>query len=332
MGNDYMRRFWSFENVERIPFLPMMYSMAARIQSISLKELLTNPTKMAIALQKAHKLFGYDGIFNVVDCTLEADACGCQLNWPGECEMPGVTSHPLEDGIAVDQLPLSDIENMGRIPAVLETTKRLQMVMGNKTDIISVLTGPLTLSQHLAGETFNKNLSDDFSEAYDVIRHANTICIRLCKCYCERKVDGILIYDTLLSKLNSETLKLVKPFYRTLFNVVDYFNIYFIIFVGSHPSETIEDIFEFDAKGIIVSGDTDLGNLADLAEKNGKCLGWAIPEAALSGTKDFLRETVLKAVPKKRRGFFLTTDGPVPYATPAENVHELMNLFQSTGP
>ncbi|MDY7038413.1 MAG: uroporphyrinogen decarboxylase family protein, partial [Thermodesulfobacteriota bacterium] len=88
MKKEYLRRFWSFDEVERIPFLPMVCSLAAKIQAIPVKTMLTNPTKMAIAFQKTQKLFGYDGIFNIVDSTLEAEACGCQISWSDECEMP----------------------------------------------------------------------------------------------------------------------------------------------------------------------------------------------------------------------------------------------------
>jgi len=330
MSKEDIKNCFRFKNVNRAPFMPLICSFAAKLEQISTKTLLTNPTKMANCLQKAQQLLGYDAIFNIVDPTLEAEACGCEISWDVECEMPRVISHPLEDGIMVDQLPLSDIENRGRIPVVLEATKRLQIVMGNKVDIIGALTGPLTLSQHLVGETFNKNLNDDFSEVHGIIRYANTICTRLCKSYCERKVDGILIYDTLISKLNSETLKLVRPFYRTLFNVVNYFNIYFMIFVGSPPAEAIENIFEFDANGFIVSGVADIDNIAQLAARKNKLLGYGISNSTLLGSTDLLRETVKNLMPKTSRGFFLSTEGEAPYTTPTGNMYELINIVLLT--
>ncbi len=328
MGKDYLEKFWSFEKVEKIPFLPLVCSLAAKIQGISVKTMLANPTKMAIAFQKSQKLFGYDGIFNIVDPTLEAEACGCQIDWSGECEMPSIASHPLEEGKSIEDIVLSDFETRGRVPTVLEATKRLQMVLGNKMDIIGTVMGPLSLSGHLGGEVFKKNLKNDLSKAFATIKHANAIIIRLCKLYCENKLDGILIYDPPVSQLNVETIRLIRPFYRTLYNVVNYFNVYFIISVGSPPAEILDLTFDLNADGIIVSGITEIDYMLGVATGKGKNLGYGIPEAALLGSVDLLREMVGNLIPKARKGFFFTTDGPLPYETPVENIHELTNMLQ----
>ena len=306
----------------------MVCSLAAKIQAIPVKTMLTNPTKMAIAFQKTQKLFGYDGIFNIVDSTLEAEACGCQISWPDECEMPRIASHPLEEGMSIETLNLSDIEACGRIPVVSEVTKRLQMTMGNNMDIIGTITGPLALSRHLSGETFLEKLKHDFSEVYGIIRYANTIIISQCKLYCENKVDGILICDPFISELNPETIQLIRPFYRTIFNVVSYFNIYLIISVGPPPVENIESILTLDANGLIISGITEINNVLQMAARERKHLGYGIPNAALMGSKDDLNEMVKSLIPEIRRGFFFTTEGPMPYETPIENIHELMNILQ----
>lgn len=327
MPKEISKKFCLNNNRSEPRFAPLICSFAAKLQQISVKNMLTNSTKLANSLLNAQKLFGYDAIFCIVDATLEAEACGCDIIWETEDEMPRVGSHPLGEGRGLSQPPLSDIEGRGRIPVVIEATKRLKMVMGNRVDIIGVLTGPLTLSGHLYGDLFVDRLKNDFSEVYEVVRYANTIAIRLCKAYCERKVDGILIYDRMISELPPELLKVVRPFYRTLINVANYYNVYVLIFAGLPSPETISYLFEFDANGIIISGKTDIDHLADMAGEKGKCLGWGVPNAVLSGSIELLRTTLLTAVPKRRKGLFLTTDGPVPYDTPVENLHELMNLF-----
>ena len=329
MSKGYLGRFWSFEEVEKIPFLPLVCSLAAKIQGISVETMLTNPTKMAIAFQKSQKLFGYEGIFNIVDPTLEAEACGCQINWSGECEMPCIASHPLEEGKIIEDLGLSDFETCGRIPIVLEATKRLQIVLGNKIDIIGTVTGPLSLSRHLGGKTFIRDLKNDFSKAFTTIKYANTIIIRFCKLYCENKLDGILICDPLVSDLNIETIKLIRPFYRTLYNVVNYFNVYLIISVGSPSAEILDSIFNLDANGIIVSGITETDDMLRMSLSKGKYLGYGIPQSVLLGSLGRLREMVGKLIPEERKGFFFTTDGPVPHETPVENIHELRNILET---
>ena len=197
--------------------------------------------------------------------------------------------------------------------------------MGNRVDIIGAVTGPLTLSQHLGGKLFERNLDGDFSEVNAIVRYANTICIRLCRSYCERKVDGILIYDTLLSKLNHETLKVVRPFYRTLFNVVDYFNTYLVIVVGLPPKETMEAISNLDASAIVFSGLTESEDLLQLFVNKGKHIGVAIPESAFLSSTGVFRETLKNLTPKRKSDFFLATEGQAPYSAPMENMHELTN-------
>lgn len=324
---EYLKRFWSFGDVDKIPFLPLVCSFASRIEAVSIETLLTNPTKMANSLQKTQQLCGYDGIFIIPDSTLEAEACGCQLGWDINGEMPHLVSHCLKEGKAVDQLYVSGIENKGRIPVVLEATKRLQMVMGNKLDIIGTVTGPLTLSEHLGGEKLIHNLKGDFNEVSDIISYANKVIIHLCRLYCERQVDGILVCDTLISEMNYETLKLIRPFYRTLYNVTSYYNMYLLISVGSLPVETIETVFDLEANGFIISGMTEVDNVLQLAGSKRKHVGVGIPKTALLGSMDFLKDTVRNLIPKRKRGFFFTTEGEVPYTTPVENMHELMDIL-----
>jgi len=325
MHKEILKDFWQWKEASRPPIIPLICSFAAKLQQISVQDMLTNPTKLANSLQKSQQLLGYDAIVSIFDPTLEAEACGCGISWGDEYEMPHVVSHPLDEGKTVDQLPVSDIEKMGRIPIVLEATKRLQIVMGNRVDIIGAITGPVTLSQHLGGKLFERNLNDDFSEVNAIMRYANTICIRLCRSYCERKVDGILIYDTLISRLNHETLKVVMPFYRTLFNVVDYFNSYLVVVVGLPPKETVEAISNLDSSAIVFSGLTESEDLLQLCAKKGKHIGLTIPASAFLSSTGVFRETLKNLTSKRRSGFFLATEGQVPYSAPMENMHELMD-------
>lgn len=327
MQKEDLKRFWSFEEVDRIPFLPLVCSLAARIEAVSIKTMLNNPTKMANSLQKTQRLFGYDGIFNIIDSSLEAEACGCQLNWDDENKMPQVVSHPLAEGKTSDQLPLSNIEKMGRIPIVLEVTKRLSAVMGNNVDIIGALTGPLTLARCLAGESLVKDLKNDFNAASSIISAANTVVMRLGRLYCENRVDGIWVFDNLIAELDSETLQRIMPFYRSLFNVTNFFNVYLIISAGAPPVEIIEAIFKLNATGFIISGVTEIDNFLQIAAGERKHLGIGIPNSVWLESPDLIRETVRNLTPASRRGFFFTTEEQVPYTMPVENMHEFMKVL-----
>src|SRR4030042_6022462 len=94
-SREMVKGFFEGKYIERPPFLPWVCSFAAMLEQVSVKTMLSNPGVLSRALSNAHKLFGYDVILNHFDPALEAEACGCMIEWQGENWPPILTRHPL---------------------------------------------------------------------------------------------------------------------------------------------------------------------------------------------------------------------------------------------
>lgn len=137
---------------------------------------------LARALQNAQKLFGYDAVVFSFDPPLEAEACGCSINWGKESDLPSVPR--LIDLQAVAQTDISDIEKRGRLPVVLEAARRLKVLLGRTVAQVGAVTGPLTLATCLSGVGIEK-LGEGSEEVKGVLRLAGQVTLRVCKAYCE---------------------------------------------------------------------------------------------------------------------------------------------------
>src|SRR4029077_18774449 len=65
-------------------FLPIVFSLGARIENLPLRNFLSNPTKIASALRQIRTHLRSDGLTCYFDPFLEAEALGGALDWDAE--------------------------------------------------------------------------------------------------------------------------------------------------------------------------------------------------------------------------------------------------------
>lgn len=325
---ELVRGIFEFKELPRIPFIPWVFSFAAKLEQVPLRKMLSDPTLLSKSLQSAQKLFGYDGIINIFDPSLEAEACGCEISWGEGKELPEVVSHPLDKGTTTNDLDISEIEKMGRLPIVLEATKRLVMLRGREIALIGVITGPLTLARLLKGDAIMADLESGSQETPRLIQLARNVALKLCRAYCELGVDIIAIAETMFGRRDPGLWNLMNSCLRTLWNVTRHYNAYPIVLVRECNGQDVEPVFGLRANGVVLSGNIDYEYVRKTAIKFNCCFSGNISCSALLGTQRQVKDAVRASVAiKEKRGFFLSTEWEIPYDTPVENVHEIMNTL-----
>src|SRR5271154_6975036 len=73
---------------QRPLFLPIVFSLGARIENVSLRNFLTNPTKISNALRQIRTHLRSDGITCYFDPYLEAESLGGVLDWKSDASQP----------------------------------------------------------------------------------------------------------------------------------------------------------------------------------------------------------------------------------------------------
>jgi hypothetical protein len=314
------------KNEGSLLFIPFLFGLAAKIANIPLREMVWDPTYYAYSLEGAYKLFHYGAIINNFDGSVEAESCGCELEWRGEFENPVITK-------SCDFFKLSPEEfvKKGRIPVLFEVSKRLVTSVGRETAIAGVLTGPCSLIRSLQGESGNSGKG----LIHEAISLIGNFLARLVKNLCEIKTDGVFIREDLLGNKFWEELGLFKDSYKavytTLFNLIRAYNNHPILVVKDFSLEAIKELHILLKPSAIVLCNKKLDEgellfLKGLSDSHKLCFGLPLPIGKGRQNELWEQLAIIKSFIEKQgsKGFFYTSDGEIPYNVPLEIVHELM--------
>lgn len=316
-SKELIRSLFQLKELPRTPFIPWVGTFAAELEQIQAEEMLSDPGLLSNSLLNAQKLFGYDAIVPVFDQSLEAEACGCEIEWPEECGTPRVTSHPIADGATVGDIDKPDIERHGRVPIVLEALKRMSILRGKQVAFFAVVTGPLTLASHLAGEGFVAELESGSGQAGKILGAAGSVGLKLTRKYCEAGVDAVVIAEPLLATANAAGYKSIAGPMKSIWNVTKFFGVHTLVLSTGCKDDRVEPVLGLQAEGVALGANVGQDKLGEAALARKACYGTSVPvrgggDANVGlGTKD-------------GRGHFLTTDWELPCETDVNAMHRVM--------
>jgi len=140
---------------------------AAHLEGFSISEAVTQPDTLARVLYSAYRFYGYDLIMVFTDTMVEAEAMGAQVLIP-EDDDPFLLEPP-----RVSKLDPADPNKDGRMPVVLEATRRLKKLLDDEAPILTSLKGPFSLASFLHGiDKFLEDLLTDTGRAHEFLRIA----------------------------------------------------------------------------------------------------------------------------------------------------------------
>jgi hypothetical protein len=309
-------------NTGRPVFVPIVYRLAARIEQTPLSDMVLDPTSYANVLEGAYKLLKQDAIITNFDPTLEINSFGCPLAWQKDYELPVVA-----DWGACD-LATTSVDSSGRIPVLLEATKRLIQTRGREVAIIGVMTGPCSLATNIAE---NAELDKKYSFE-EIIFQAGGQLARFTRNLGEVKVDAIIVREDIMAeKYYGELLAYEKAYtavYTTLFNLMRFYNVASLVMV---KGQKLEDLAALSQKlgpnGLVLSGqklsETDLMFIKDLSASRNMAIGLPLPLTGRDEANNWLQmyeDFVSKFNPG---GFFYTSDGEIPPDIPLEIISDI---------
>ncbi len=152
-----------------VPERPVVFPMvvadhAARLEGYSVSEAVTQGDTLARVLYSAYRRYGYDLVLVFADTTVEAEAMGAQVVIPEE-------DNPFVIGPArVSRLEPAEPEKDGRMPVVLEATRRLAKLLEGEVPVLVGIKGPFSLAAFLRGiGSFFEDLLEDPGRARDYL-------------------------------------------------------------------------------------------------------------------------------------------------------------------
>ena len=308
--------------------MPWVCSHAAKLEQIPTQTMLTDPTQLSKALQNAQKLYDYDAVINIFDPTVEAEACGCPIRWGGPYELPSALPHPAGDFKEIARLDISNLEKKGRLPVILEATRRLKLVLGRKVAIIGVVTGPLAIAASLTGGDVVQALEEGRQEAENVLKLAARVTLEICKAYSGLELDVIVLAEGRLESLYAmKHAERLRSLFRPVWNIVRYHNAYSVLLTKQANLSNLEHLSSFGADGVVVSAGVGPLN-TDGLQKSSCVVGMGLPSSILLTKEGGAGEYVARTLQAGRdRRFFITTEWEIPSDTFPENLHEIMKAI-----
>ncbi|MFH1646675.1 MAG: uroporphyrinogen decarboxylase family protein [Chloroflexota bacterium] len=328
-SKELVRGVFDFADVEHLPFIPWVFTHAARLEQLPLRRIYGDPTQYVKCLQNAQKLYGYDAIISGFDASLEAELCGCALSWKGDYEAPAAA--PLASGnlghlAAINE---ANIGKSGRTGTVMESMRRIGMVSGSTLALAAVVTGPLTLTATLLGRDVVRDLLDKPDETKKSVEMAVAFLLKVIQTYCELEPDLVVVADRLVPALPAVHWPWLRSTMGPIVNTVRFYNAFSVLLPGESTPSTLANMIELSFDGI-VAGEVDIKTWNGLRGGRPCVLGKAIPSRLLTSGKaalgDYLKNNLPAGV---HHGVFLTTDWEVPAAASPEVVHLLTKTISS---
>jgi hypothetical protein len=177
-------------------FLPIVFSLGAKVENVPLGTFLGNPAKISSALRQMRGPLGADGVACYFDPYLEVEALGATLQGPSDGQS---TTIRWPQSARMGELPEKlrtpeEAAKSGRVPIAAEVIKRMNALPNRDFLLMVSVTGPLTLAARITQMEHKEDLrSTDLADAAGEL--AASVVSQTASTFLEAGADLILIQE-----------------------------------------------------------------------------------------------------------------------------------------
>ena len=319
------------QKTDRTPWVPFVGVHGARLIDVSATEYLISETHIFNGVDTAIKTYQPDGIPVVFDLQIEAELLGCELAW-AEHNPPAVVSHPLLEGITLDDLQIPSMSE-GRIPVIMNATKRLRSQHPNVA-LYGLITGPFTLALHLLGTDIFMKMLEEPDYMHRLLSFTSVIGKKMAKAFIEAGCDVIAVVDPMTSQIDGQSFKtFVTPHASDIFRLIRSEGALSSFFVCGHAQQNIEAMCLCKPDNISIDENIPLDYVKEVALRHKISFGgnMKLTVVMLMGDKNDVQTNALECMDQGGDlGFLLAPGCDLPMDTPLENVLAVTELVQNT--
>jgi Uroporphyrinogen decarboxylase (URO-D) len=304
-------------------FLPIVFSLGAKVENLKLPAFLANATKITNALRQIRTHLRSDGVACYFDPYLEAVALGATLQYAPNDQPPALQwPHPTEIGELPENLRSpEDAANNPRVAVAVEVIQRLKSLLRDEPLLCAGVTGPFTLAAHLADlRPADAPPREDFSDA--ALELAAATITQIATKFVEAGANVIFIQENICPVLSAEHCDAWAASLAPAFNIIRFYEALPVLLFSDENSFAAnrEVIFARNWDCILCPALAASPNsAAEIAlPPNRANIGIALPTApfqpaASPGAQNFADS--LHTIMMKMRPVLVTTAGDVPAST-----------------
>ena len=175
-GRQYMLSAIKRRYLDRIPTTLLVGPYFARTTDYTVKEILTDAAKSAKAHMTFFEKYQPDSMVVYNDIYLEADALGCEMEFP-EDNIAYVKKPKLTEKSQLAKLKIPDPKKDGRIPYFFELVERITSSVGKAGTVGLGHSGPWNIATHLRGieQLMVDDAMDDPDFVHELMRFATEV-------------------------------------------------------------------------------------------------------------------------------------------------------------
>jgi Uroporphyrinogen decarboxylase (URO-D) len=205
-------------------FLPIVFSLGAKVENLPLREFLGNATKISNSLRQIRSHLRSDGVACYFDPYLEVEALGAVLQWKAGDQPPAIQwSHHAEKGeVPEGLLSPEDAAKSSRVNVAVETIRRLKSLLRDEPLLLAGVAGPFTLAARITGlRKEDAARREDFSDA--ALELAAATITQIASKFVEAGANVIFIQEDVVPKLSVEDREAWASLLAPAINIVRFY-------------------------------------------------------------------------------------------------------------
>jgi hypothetical protein len=317
-------------------FLPIVFSLGAKIENLKLFAFLGNPTKITNALRQIRTHLRSDGVACYFDPYLEAKALGASLQCPNEDEPP---TFRRSDRAEIGELPQGlrspeDAAKSTHVTVAVEVIQRLKSLLRDEPLLCAGVSGPFTLAARLLDlRPAGAPPREDFSDA--ALDLAAATITQIATKFVEAGANVIFIQENIFPVLSPAHCDAWAASLAPAFNIVRFYEALPVLLFSDQSSFAANKqvVFARNWDCILCPAlDASAAGVAETAPPPGHVhLGTALPTQAFRPGAGFTTENFtqsLHTIMSGVRPVLITTAGDVPASTDIKLLAEVAEAIR----
>jgi hypothetical protein len=205
-------------------FLPIVFSLGAKVENLPLHEFLGNATKISNSLRQIRSHLRSDGVACYFDPYLEAEALGAVLQWQTGDQPPAIQwPHHAEKGEVPEGLRSpEDAAKSSRVNVAVEAIRRLKSLLRDEPLLLAGVAGPFTLAARITGlRKEDAARREDFSDG--ALELAAASITQIASKFVEAGANVIFIQEEVVPKLSIEDCEAWASLLAPAINIVRFY-------------------------------------------------------------------------------------------------------------
>jgi hypothetical protein len=308
--------------------VPIVFALGAKIENLSFRAYLDNPTKISNALRQIRAQLRTDGVSCYFDSLLEAEALGGAPQWD-ETNQSSVIHWP--EPSRRGELPTrlrsaEEAANSPRAKAAVEVIRRLNSVLRDGPLLLAGVSGPFTLAARLSQfdpEEVRRG-QEPSESALEISAAAIT---KITSAFLEAGANLIFVREESLPTLSSEKCQNWESLLAPVFNIIRFYEALPVLQISAESATAgnVEAMFQQSWDAVLCSAGEEFVSRAQRRDDD-FTFGLSVPLAALeaSDSVDARFPRLASAKPA-----LLTTDGDILATT---DLKRLTSILDSIAP